>query len=208
MPLRLVDKPTTYPVTLAEAKAQLRITNSSNDALIQGLIAAATRHCETLVQRVFAQRSFEWILPCWRQELCIPIAPVAASDVTSVKYVDWVSQAQQTLDKSAYVVQTRSGDSVAIIPKFGTVWPLSFSFAAEPIVVAFDAGYENISDVPPNVKAAILLQLRHLYSLGERNPGLVKDSVIGVGEKGWQASADVANIIPNAVTQLMLAEVW
>jgi uncharacterized phiE125 gp8 family phage protein len=205
--LRIVDRPTSFPVSLAEAKAQLRVTTTSNDLVINGLIATATRACETLVQRVFASWTFEWVLPCWRSELRIPIAPVAADGIASIKYVDWASQAQQTLDKSAYVVQTR-GDSVAIIPKFGTAWPLVFAHASEPIVVQFDAGYDDPADVPPNVKTAILLQLRHLYSLGEINLALTSDTVFGVGQKQFQARADTAGIIPDAVRNLMLAEVW
>ena len=205
--LRLVDRPSSYPVSLAEAKAQLRVTSTSSDALINGLIAAATAHCETLVQRAFVPRTFEWVLPCWRAELCIPIAPVVAAGITSIKYVEWASQSQQTLDKTAYVVQTR-GDSVAIIPKFGTFWPLVFTHAAEPIVIQFDAGYDDIGDLPGNVKAAILLQLRHLYSLGETNLALSSETVFGVGQKQYAASADLASVIPDAVRQLMLAEVW
>lgn len=205
--LRISQRPAGYPVSLDEAKAQLRITGTADDALINGLIGAATVHCEALVQRAFVPRTFQWVLAHWRHVIEIPIAPVAAAGVTSIKYVDWASEAQQTLDQAAYVVQTK-GDSVRIFAKFGTCWPVLFSNAPEPIVIEFDAGYEDIDDLPPNVKAAILLQIRHLYSLGARDPGLIKDSTIGVSELGWQSSADVAKMIPDAVVSLMLAEVW
>ncbi|GIQ73195.1 head-tail connector protein [Bradyrhizobium sp. RD5-C2] len=205
--LRISRRPAGYPVSLDEAKALLRVSGTASDALISGLIGAATAHCEALVQRAFVPRTFQWVLAHWRHVIEIPIAPVAGDAIASIKYVDWVSEAQQTLDPATYVVQTR-GDSVRIFPKFDTCWPVLFSYAPEPVVIEFDAGYEDIDDLPPNVKAAILLQIRHLYSLGGRDPGLVKDSVIGVSEKGWQASADVAKMIPDAVTALMLAEVW
>jgi hypothetical protein len=64
-----------------------------------------------------------------------------------------------------------------------TIWPLAFSPSAEPIVIKFEAGYDDLSDLPGNVKVAILLQLRHLYSLGEVNLTLRKDTVFGVGEQ-------------------------
>ncbi|ODM77789.1 head-tail connector protein [Bradyrhizobium elkanii] len=205
--LRISQRPAGYPVSLDEAKAQLRVTGTASDALIGGMIGAATAHCEALVQRAFVPRTFQWVLPHWRHVIEIPIAPVAYDAVHSIMFVDWATETQQTLDPASYVVQT-AGDSIRIFPKFGTCWPVLFSYAPEPIVIEFDAGYEDIDDLPPNVKAAILLQIRHLYSLGGRDPGLVKDSVIGVSEKGWQASADVAKMIPDAVTALMLAEVW
>src|SRR5262249_40939942 len=149
--LRISQRPAGYPVSLDEAKAQLRIAGSDQDALISGLIGAATAFCEVLVQRAFVPRTFQWVLPHWHQVLEIPIAPVAADAIASIKYVDWSSGTPQTLDPAAYVVQTK-GDSVRIFPKFGTAWPRALSFAAEPVVVEFDAGYEDLDDLPPNVK--------------------------------------------------------
>jgi uncharacterized phiE125 gp8 family phage protein len=205
--LRIVTAPTADPVSLAEAKAQLRVTDTSSDLVIQGLIPAATMFVQSLVQRVYMTQTLEWVLPHWHARIELPIAPVKTSDVVSVKYVDWVTQAQQTLDPSLYVPQTK-GESVAIIPKFGTIWPLLFTFAPEPLVIRFTAGYADPASVPANVKAAILLLIRHLYSLGENNPTLRKDTVFGVGAKEFQLTPEVATLIPDAVRNLMFSEVW
>src|SRR5262245_1134282 len=121
--LRIVTPPANYPITLAEAKAQLRATDSSNDTIIQGLIPAATKFCQSLVQKVFVLQTMEWVMPCWREDMRMPIAPVLADGVASIKYVDWASQAQQTLDPSRYVVQTIGGPSVRLMPAFGSIWP-------------------------------------------------------------------------------------
>jgi uncharacterized phiE125 gp8 family phage protein len=206
MPLRISDPATAYPVSLAEARAQLRVTDTSNDLLIKGLIPAATKLVQSIVQRVYARQTLEWVLTSWRSELRIPVAPVALDDVSSIKYVDWTTQTQQTLDKSTYVVQTR-GDSVAIFPKFGTIWPLLFAYSPEPIVIEFDAGYEP-SDVPENVKAAILLQIRHLYSMGQSNLALTRDLAIGIGEKQYELRPEFATMIPDVVQSLVLSEAW
>src|SRR4051812_49895106 len=115
MTLRIVDAATSDPVSLAEAKAQLRVSDTSSDLVIKGLIPAATKFVQSIVQRVFMQQTLEWVLPCWRAELCIPVAPVVAAGIKSIKYVDWVSQTQQTLAPADYVVQPR-GPSVAIFP--------------------------------------------------------------------------------------------
>lgn len=205
--LRIVDKASADPVSLAEAKAQLRITDSSNDVVIRGLIPAATKLVQAMVQRAFMAQTLEWVLPCWRSRICIPIAPVEASGIKSIKYVDWTTQALTTLDPSLYVVQTE-GESVAIIPKYATIWPIVFPFAPEPIVIQFDAGADSADDVPANVKAAILLQVRHLYSVGEHNPMLRRDLVIGVGEKQYEIRPELMTLIPDAVRSLVLSEVW
>jgi len=208
MPLRIVDKPSADPVSLIEAKAQLRVTDSANDALIKVMISAATKQVQSIVQRVFMEQTLEWVLSGWRSSLEIPVAPVVAADgINSIKYVDWSSQTPQELDKSLYVVQTW-GDSVRIFPKFGTVWPTVFAYSSEPVVVNFTAGYESAGDVPENVKVAILLQLRHLWTLGETNLALRRDLVIGVGEQQFGITPELATIIPDAVRNLVLSEVW
>jgi hypothetical protein len=83
-----------------------------------------------------------------------------------------------------------------------------FPLSPEPVVVNFTAGYQDPVDLPANVKAAILLQIRHLYSLGEFNAALRKDSIYGLGEKQFQLTPETAGLIPQAVNNLMLPEVW
>ncbi|MHC2578223.1 putative phiE125 gp8 family phage protein [Bradyrhizobium diazoefficiens] len=205
--LRIVTPPASYPVTLAEAKAQLRVLDSSNDLMIGALIPAATKFCQSLVQRVFVLQTLEWVLPCWRAVLELPIAPVLADQVASIKYVAWATETQATLDPSAYVVQTR-GDGVQIVPKFGTCWPLLFARSPEPVVIRFDAGYEDPADLPGNVKVAILLMLRHLYTMGEASLTLTSETVFGVGQQQFAVPANLATLIPDAVRNLMLDEVW
>jgi uncharacterized phiE125 gp8 family phage protein len=203
--LRVVTPPDGYPVTLAEAKAQLRISDSSNDVIIQGLIAAATKFCQSLVQRVFVVQTLEWVLPCWREHMEIPIAPVVAAQVHSIKYVDWSTEAQLTLDQAGYVVQPKSG-SVRLLPK--TFWPLVLARSSEPIVIRFDAGYEDPADLPDNVKAAILLMLRHLYTMGETSLTVMSETVYGVGQTQYAIPANLQTLIPGAVRDLILDEIW
>ena len=205
--LRIVTPPASYPVTLEEAKAQLRITDTSNDTIIQALIPAATKFCQSLVQKVFVVQTFEWVLPCWRDCMEIPIAPVIPGQIASIKYVDWATQTQQTLAPSDYTVQPK-GPSVRIFPAFGKLWPLSFVHASEPIVIRFDAGFEDPSDLPGNVKAAILLMLRHLYTMGETSMTVMSDTVFGVSQTQYNVPANLQDLIPGAVRDLMLDEIW
>jgi uncharacterized phiE125 gp8 family phage protein len=205
--LRIVTPPAGYPVTLDEAKAQLRISDSSNDVIIQGLIAAATKFCQSLVQRVFVAQTLEWVLPCWREVLALPIAPVTSDQVAWIKYVDWSAQTQQTLDPAAYVVQPVNG-SIRIVPAFGKFWPLVFARSSEPVVIRFDAGYEDSADLPDNVKPAILLMLRHLYTMGETSLTVMSETVYGVGQTQYAVPANLQTLIPTAVRDLMLDEIW
>lgn len=87
----LTDVPALRPVSLAEAKAHLRVDFSDDDTLISALIDAATAHIDGytgILARALVTQT-------WRQDFCdwpgdrvlrLPLAPVAS--VESVKYFD------------------------------------------------------------------------------------------------------------------------
>lgn len=204
--LRIVDPATSFPVNLAEARAQLRITDTSSDVLINILIGAATEAVQGKVQRCFVEQSAELVMACWAPRIDLPIAPVTAEQFGAIKYVDWTTQAQLTLDPSKYVVQT-AGPTLSIIPTFGSIWPQVYSFAPEPIVISFDVG-QGASDIKGNIKAAILMMVRHLYSLGESNLFVRRDMVFGLGEKQIELQPGVADVLPGAVLDLIRKEIW
>lgn len=204
--LRTVTPASADPVSLAEAKAQLRITDSSQDALVTALVSAATLSAQALTQRLFVSQTVEFVLDGWRPRICLPIAPVAKDGVVSIKYIDWTTQAQATLDPSLYVVQT-CGPTVEIFPKFATIWPIVFPYSPEPVVVQFTAG-SAVDGVPANVKQAILLTVRHLYSLGEQNIFTKRDMVIGIGEKYSQVDPGAVSLLPDAAAILLGSECW
>jgi hypothetical protein len=137
--------------------------------------------------------------------LSLPIAPVTADQVASIKYVDWSTRIQLTLDPSAYVVQPVS-NSDRIVPAFGTFWPLVFARSSEPVVVRFDAGYEDPADPPENVKPAVLLMLRHLYTIGAANMTVMSETVFGVSQHA--VPANLQELIPGVVRDLMLDEIY
>lgn len=191
--LRTITAAAALPVSLDEARLHLRRDDLDDDTIIQTLLAAATVHAQNLVQRRFVTQVVEFVTDRWcGGRIDLPIAPVdAKTGIVSIKYFD-LSDAEQLLDPSLYVAQAR-GPSVRIIPRFGTVWPLVNPFAAEPIVIRFTVG-DAPADVEPNVKAAILLILGHLY---ENRANVV------MGAQGLQAIE-----LPQGAEPLLMAEVW
>lgn len=193
--LRIITPPDDNPVSLAEAKAHLRVNTSTEDDLIMGMIKSATLQAQALTQRLFVTQTVEWILPAWPAVIRLPIAPVKASDgISSIKYYD-ESDVQQTLAAANYVAR-QIGPTACIFPKFDTTWPtISATPVAEPIVIRFTAGQvlaasPEIDIVPENVRSAIKLLVAHYYENRE---------------------ASVANSLaelPLGVSALLMPEVW
>lgn len=204
--LRTIEAPSSDPVSLVEAKAQLGLTDVSKDNLVTALIKAATVDAESLVQRRFITQTVEWPLRGWRGGcIRLPVAPVASKDgILSVKYTPIGETEAVELPADQYVVRTR-GPSVEILPSLGVIWPWLSIRTSEPVVVTFKVGTDTAE---PNVKQAILLSVLNLFRMATRDPSLISDSVTGVGQKQYAASAEAGALLPNASKALLLSEVW
>jgi uncharacterized phiE125 gp8 family phage protein len=156
----------TYPVTLAEAKAQCLIDHSDRDTELQRYIAAATEYCEGICNQTFIQRERVAYFQGFcdprtgsRVKLELPWPPLVS--VTSVKYLD-TAGAEQTLSSSVYRVHT--GDDlrgyVELLPSQS--WPSTYG-VSDDVWITCQAGYgSSPSDVPETVRQAILLMVSHM----------------------------------------------
>ncbi|MBU1176410.1 MAG: head-tail connector protein [Alphaproteobacteria bacterium] len=74
----LLAGPATEPVTLAEAKAFLRVDGTDEDPFIQTLIAAARLHTESVSGRAMITQSWRVLVDQWPadRKLRLPVAPL------------------------------------------------------------------------------------------------------------------------------------
>lgn len=163
MGLRLVTAATVEPVTMAEARAHLRVDTNDEDALIAGYIVAARKAVETQTGPLCTQTWDYTIGRTWpmvgvHYGIRLPYAPVQS--VTSVSYVD-ENGATQTLSSALY-----QSDLSAPIPTiwkaYGALWP-SVRDQPAAITVRFVAGYGTTADVPDPIRQAILLMVGQFY---------------------------------------------
>jgi uncharacterized phiE125 gp8 family phage protein len=165
MPLvpALVAPPTEMPVSLAQAKAHLRVEHALDDAEITGYVAAAVGHLDGwsgILGRAMVTQS-------WRQQfdgfdacrLRLRLGPLQS--VTSVAYVD-ASGTPQTLQPAVYDVLTDEiGPYVALA--YGQSWPATRPQAAA-VTITWVAGYGAAAAVPAPLAHAILLLTGNFYA--------------------------------------------
>ncbi|MEI9887040.1 MAG: head-tail connector protein [Rhizomicrobium sp.] len=157
MPLSLTTPPVVEPVTLAEAKAHLKLDTSADDALVTTLIAAARARAEWHTGRALITQAWTLWLDIWPGVIEIPLPPLQAVAALTTYGRD---DAAHVLDPSTYFVDTASG---RIALKSGRAPPSDLR-RLNAVAVAFTAGYgAAAANVPPPLRGAILELIAFLY---------------------------------------------
>lgn len=150
--VELVTAPTELPVSLATAKVHCRVDHDDDDALILGLIEAATSHVDgwtgilgmALEPQVVRWRLGRTFSPMPRGVLTLPLGP--AVSIGSISYVDDAG-ADQTVAPAGYELV---GERLHPVGE----WPSGTDF-----VVTYTAG----RGTPQSVRQAVLLLVGHWY---------------------------------------------
>lgn len=160
MALVLTSGPAAEPVTVAEAKAFLRIDGTSEDALIASLLLTSRLHIEAALSLALITQSWRLELDLWPRDgvVSVPLRPLQA--VTAVRVLD--SSGTPTLVPAGdYVVDVDSAPP-RLVPVNGG-WPAPARKAAG-IEIDLTAGYGAASSsVPAPIKQAILMLTAHWY---------------------------------------------
>lgn len=154
---RTVD-PLAEPLTLAEAKAHLRVTHDEEDDLIGALIAVARRHLEADAGLALMAQSWRLTFDDWPagDVAVLPIYPVVS--VTGVTLFG-PDGAGAILDPSAYVL-----DRVSRPARLAFLYPGGALKRFNGIEIDISAGFGGTgAEVPDTLKRAMLLLIGHLY---------------------------------------------
>ena len=155
MALQRIVAATAYPISIAEAKAHLRRTDSDEDALFQGFIAAAVEDLEGPHGRLngWALMSQTWraTIPSFPACLKLPISP--AKSIVQITYIDPDGQSQ-TLDTAAYRYADEFVDFIGVLP--------ATEIRRDAVSIDFVAGFgAEPSDVPEDLRDAVAALVVH-----------------------------------------------
>lgn len=174
----LTTPPGIEPVTLAEAKAHLRIDHTDDDSLITELIVAARQYCEMNAGIAFVSQTWTWTLNDWLSHIRRPDADAPISELFSggsARYAEvprgpLASVASITTfdDDDVGTVWSTTNYYVAaaqnrIYRRVGAAWPIP-ARTADGIEIVYVAGFgAAAADVPGPLRRAVLLMAAHLY---------------------------------------------
>lgn len=167
--LRLVSSPAIEPVTLAEAKAQLRLDTDADDAYVSALIIVARERVELFLRRALISQVFEHTLDQFPANghliqatsfIDLPRPPLRS--VEWIKYIDTAGN-QQTLQPESYVVDASSNEMGRVALAWNQFWPIT-RWSINSVVIRFIAGYgDRAEDVPQTIRQGILIEIANLY---------------------------------------------
>lgn len=153
--IRLTE-PAAEPVTAAEAKAQLDITDTDDDVMIGTFISAARRRVEDYCQRPFVSATwavlYDGALPGGDCPLTVPLADVAEITEVSYRGADGTAQIWAMSGNWSFDAERQEITPVA-------AWP-----GGTHLRIAATAGNDDSPlDIPAPVKVAILMFVADMY---------------------------------------------
>ena len=157
--LVLVTAPAEEPITLAEAKLNLRVDHNDEDSRISALIAAARKAAENRSSTVLITQTLDYYLdrfPGWEIEL--PKGPLQS--LTSITYID-ADGVTQTLSSAEYLVDV-AHERGRITPAFGKVWPATRE-QINAIIIRYQAGRATAAAVSEEIKQWMHLAIATWY---------------------------------------------
>jgi uncharacterized phiE125 gp8 family phage protein len=177
----LLTPPAIEPVSLAEAKAWLRVDHDDDDDVITALIAGSRIHVEAQTRRALITQSWRLSFDGWPADGRIDVRPAPLKALSAVRVYD-AAGVTHDVDLQAFVLD-KANASLAFAP-----WALP---APERIVAGIEldvaVGYGDAAvDVPEPLRQAIRLLVAHWYE----NRGVV-------------STATNVAVLPSSVTALL-----
>ncbi len=163
MSVKVVTAPEEFPVTLTEAKAHLRIDHTYEDTLITALIEAATIYAEKFTGRALIDQTLDVYL----DEFPVGALEIPKPPLISVTGLFYTNSGGSEIEFTDFDVDDASEPARLYLPMSGT-WPTP-STAPNSVRIRVRAGYIDATvspaeaNVPPSIKAAILLYIGALY---------------------------------------------
>lgn len=156
---RIITPPAQEPITLAEAKAHLRLENTLDDVTVAMLIQTARQYVEEVTWRGIVSQTWELVMDSFPTEEYFELPKGKLASVTSITYLD-TAGAAQVLAGSEYEVDSTSEPGKVRLA-YEKTWPITRS-RWNAVVTRYVVGWD-VDVVPRPIKHAILLLVSQMY---------------------------------------------
>jgi uncharacterized phiE125 gp8 family phage protein len=168
----LTTAPLVEPVSLAEAKAHIRVTHNDDDTYINTLISAARRLIEQRYDLALLQQNWSVYVDCWPRDgiFKLPLFPLLA--IIDVNYYG-DDDVAATLDHAHYYLDGATNPSRLVL-RNGRSFPAP-GRRVNGIELKLTAGFgATAASVPTQIKQALLIILSDWYaSRGDVDAGQI-----------------------------------
>jgi uncharacterized phiE125 gp8 family phage protein len=206
----LITPPDDEVVSLDEAKAQLRVTGTDEDAIISAMLGACVAQLDPAgggwLGRALRPQTWELRLdgfPCGA--IKVPFPPLI--EIASFVYDDAAGVQQSLTDGAGFRVIDGGLAGSDLLPVFGGSWPAARCDVGS-VRIRFSCGYpvpqgQAEDTLPVPIKQALFLMLRQVYDMGARSVFLSGETVFGVGSSTYFANGNSDQVL--AATKALLA---
>jgi uncharacterized phiE125 gp8 family phage protein len=169
----LLNGPAVEPITLAEAKAHLRVEHNDDDAVIVSLIAGSRIHVETQTRRALISQNWRIIRDHWPSDGQIAILPVPLQQIVAARVYE-SDGSTLAIDTQAFVVDKASAPALVAFAPWSLPAP---GRVIGGIELDVKVGYgDGAADVPEPLRQAIRLLVAHWYE----NRGVTSQRAVNV----------------------------
>lgn len=173
--LDIITAPSEYPVSLAQAKAHLRITHSFDNDLIQNHIIAASNWAEDQTRRILMKT----VVESFRHKFPTRVFDLPGGKVTAVeeiRYTDGDGNPQTLNGPTSaapgtdYQENLKSDEMPWLYPAQDSNWPDVQLDLVNAVAVQYTVGYgDSPEDVPFSIRQAIFFKIGDMYSIRDSN---------------------------------------
>ena len=160
---KILTEPASEPITTADAKTHLRVSNTDDNDYIDSLVKAARMYAEQATDRALITQAWEAYLQKFptatdQNEIAIIKCPVTA--ITKIEYYD-TDNTLQTLDASIYEAAIEFEPAIIRLAA-NQSWPEVYD-RKKAIIITFQTGYANAAAVPTPIIQAMKMIIGHHY---------------------------------------------
>lgn len=181
MPLAIISKPISKPVTLVQIKRHLRLDHSEDDEYLNELTDSATSHVEAATGKFLISRVVRQYIEAMPASRSIPLEVWPIRSIQEVRGYDFNGSANIILSEN-YRLDNRIEPPSLILNT-----NINFNAFYNGIEVDMEVGYGATGvDIPSNITRAILVLIAHWYEF-----------------RGTLPAGDETGIIPDGLSALL-----